>query len=169
MGSLSYAKQIPFDHIMWGDRNGEDKYIVKRQTTVQPTSITSSSTPILSGSVTGTSVQSGSGIPVSSQPTSAGPNPHDPVCTNSPLTRACWVDGFSVAADFDKKWPITGNTVSYNLELVNTTCNPDGNGDRVCLLFNGQYPGPTIRASKYSLSGTNFLGKLLTERQVGVT
>jgi len=27
------------------------------------------------------------------------------------------------------------------------TCNPDGNGDRLCLLINNQYPGPTIRAT----------------------
>ncbi|KAI9653733.1 MAG: hypothetical protein M1821_006927 [Bathelium mastoideum] len=45
------------------------------------------------------------------------------------------------------KWPNTGNTVFYNLEVTNTTCNPDGNGDRICMLFNNQYPGPTIRAN----------------------
>lgn len=34
------------------------------------------------------------------------------------------------------------------LNLRNTTCNPDGGGERTCLLVNDQYPGPTIEASK---------------------
>lgn len=40
----------------------------------------------------------------------------------------------------------------YTFEITNTTCDPDGgigNGGRVCLLVNGQYPGPTIFGSKY--------------------
>ncbi|KAK4496153.1 hypothetical protein PRZ48_012132 [Zasmidium cellare] len=71
----------------------------------------------------------------------------DGACTNGPLTRACWSDGFSIATDFDQKFPTTGNTVTYNLEITNGTCNPDGHGERICFLINGQYPGPTIRAS----------------------
>src|SRR6266567_1788900 len=59
----------------------------------------------------------------------------DSACTNGPLTRHCWSNGYSVATDFDAKWPTTGRTVSYNLEITNTTCNPDGNGARPCLLF----------------------------------
>ncbi|KAI9664629.1 MAG: hypothetical protein M1821_006075 [Bathelium mastoideum] len=71
----------------------------------------------------------------------------DPQCTNGPTTRSCWSNGFSIATDFDQKHPNTGKTVTYNLEITNTTCNPDGNGDRVCMLINGQYPGPTITAN----------------------
>ncbi|KAL9095130.1 MAG: hypothetical protein Q9165_002733 [Trypethelium subeluteriae] len=52
-----------------------------------------------------------------------------------------------IATDFDKKWPSTGKTVSYNIEVTNTTCNPDGTGSKLCFLFNNQYPGPTIRAN----------------------
>lgn len=40
-----------------------------------------------------------------------------------------------------------GKTVTYDLTITNSTCNPDGHGERLCLLINGQYPGPTIRAS----------------------
>ncbi|KAF1991807.1 multicopper oxidase [Aulographum hederae CBS 113979] len=71
----------------------------------------------------------------------------DSACTNGPLTRSCWSNGYNVATDFDAKWPTTGKTVSVTLDLKNTTCNPDGNGDRICLLFNGVYPGPTITAN----------------------
>lgn len=71
----------------------------------------------------------------------------DTACTNGPLTRACWSNGYSIATDFDQKFPTTGNTVTYNLELTNGTCHPDGHGQRLCLLINNQYPGPTIRAT----------------------
>lgn len=68
-------------------------------------------------------------------------------CSNNAANRACWTSGFNIATDFDKGFPSTGNTVYYNLELTNGTCNPDGHGARQCLLFNGQYPGPVIRAT----------------------
>lgn len=68
-------------------------------------------------------------------------------CSNNPTNRACWTSGFNIATDFDKTFPSTGNTVYYNLELTNGTCNPDGHRARQCLLFNGQYPGPVIRAT----------------------
>ncbi|GAM83354.1 hypothetical protein ANO11243_013410 [Dothideomycetidae sp. 11243] len=71
----------------------------------------------------------------------------DPTCTPGPHSRACWSSGYSIATDFDKKSPTTGKTVSYSLEVTNTTCNPDGNGAQPCLLVNGQYPGPTIQAN----------------------
>lgn len=70
----------------------------------------------------------------------------DPTCTPGPHNRACWYNGYSVATDFDKKSPTTGKTVSYHLEITNTTCNPDGNGPQQCMLINNQYPGPTIQA-----------------------
>lgn len=31
-------------------------------------------------------------------------------CTNAPLTRNCWSPGYTVADDFDVKWPTTGVT-----------------------------------------------------------
>jgi FtsP/CotA-like multicopper oxidase with cupredoxin domain len=37
-------------------------------------------------------------------------------------------------------------TRNYDFQITNTTCNPDGNGDRYCLLINNQYPGPTVVA-----------------------
>jgi len=67
-------------------------------------------------------------------------------CSNTPLTRQCWGDGYSIATDFDTKWPNTGVTRRYNFQITNTTCNPDGNATRYCLLVNEQLPGPTIFA-----------------------
>lgn len=71
----------------------------------------------------------------------------DAACTNGPFSRACWYNGYSIATDFDQKFPTTGNTVTYDLTITNSTCNPDGHGARLCLLINGVYPGPTIRAT----------------------
>ena len=39
----------------------------------------------------------------------------DTVCTNTPEFRNCWQDGYSVATDFDKKWPTTGKTVTVGV------------------------------------------------------
>lgn len=39
----------------------------------------------------------------------------DSACTNGPLTRSCWSNGYSVATDFDAKWPNTGVTRSVSL------------------------------------------------------
>lgn len=67
----------------------------------------------------------------------------DPECVHGPQTRRCWSGGYSVATDFDLKHPETTVTRSYTLTITNSTCNPDGNGERLCQLINGQYPGPT--------------------------
>ena len=72
----------------------------------------------------------------------------DPQCTNGPTSRACWSNGYSIATDFDQKWPTTGHTRDYDLIITNTTCNPDGHTARTCMLINGQYPGPAIEAGK---------------------
>ncbi|KAM3081222.1 laccase, multicopper oxidase, benzenediol:oxygen oxidorectuctase [Clarireedia jacksonii] len=69
----------------------------------------------------------------------------DPACTNSPFTRSCWGNGFSIATDFDTKHPNTGVTRKYNLEITNTTLAPDG-FSRLVMAINGQYPGPTLYA-----------------------
>lgn len=84
---------------------------------------------------------------VEKRATSTSTRVPDAACTNGPLTRSCWQNGYSVATDFDLKFPTGGATITYNLEITNGTCNPDGNGPRLCLLVNGQYPGPTIRAT----------------------
>lgn len=72
----------------------------------------------------------------------------DSACKNGPYTRMCWENGFSVATDFDQKFPLTGNTVTYDLEIKNTTCNPDGMEERTCLMINDQYPGQFIRKQR---------------------
>ncbi|KAI5259314.1 hypothetical protein E4T42_00069 [Aureobasidium subglaciale] len=91
------------------------------------------------------------------------PDDADTECDNTAQSRQCWVldfdilehstlttsqgGGFSIATDFDKKWPDTGKTVPYTLDITNTTLNPDGTGDRLVMLINNQYPGPVIRAN----------------------
>ncbi|KAK4496969.1 hypothetical protein PRZ48_011418 [Zasmidium cellare] len=72
---------------------------------------------------------------------------HSPTCTHNNLSRQCWEGGYSIVNDFDLSHPTTGKTVSYNLEISNSTCNPDGHVARICMLVNGQYPGPTLRAA----------------------
>lgn len=69
----------------------------------------------------------------------------DAACTNGPNTRACWRTGYSIATDFDAKAPPSGKTVTYNLEITNTTLAPDG-VSRMVMAINGQYPGPTLVA-----------------------
>lgn len=71
----------------------------------------------------------------------------DSACKNTALTRQCWDNGFSIATDFDTKWPDTGVTRKYDFQISNTTCNPDGNSTRYCLLVNNQLPGPTVIAN----------------------
>ena len=73
--------------------------------------------------------------------------PPDAACSNGPATRSCWGNGFSIATNYDSTWPNTGKVVRYNLEVTNTTMNLDGGRVRPIYAINGQYPGPTIRAS----------------------
>lgn len=145
-------------HYLWGpDRMGK---MVKRAATssktTSKTTIKSSTTKVATSSskktTTTTAKSSSTTAKVSSSSTVASSSSStslvaDSACTNGPLTRSCWSSGFSIATDFDQKHPTTGKTVSYNLEITNTTCNPDGNGDQQCLLVNNQLPGPVIRAS----------------------
>ncbi|KAF4552671.1 Multicopper oxidase-like protein 1 [Elsinoe fawcettii] len=70
----------------------------------------------------------------------------DGQCEHGPRNRACWGNGFSVATDFDLKHPAAGKTRTYNLEVTEVECNPDGNAAQKCQLINGQYPGPLIYA-----------------------
>ena len=172
MASVSFAIQIPFDHIMWGENGAGGDHLIKRTTTAKVAAASSSTATILSGSVAPASSSSAAPTTPSAasavSPSASASRAADSTCTNSPLTRSCWYSGFSIATDFDAKWPNTGKTVSYNLELTNTTCNPDGNGDRICLLFNNQYPGPLIRASKSCPMKTLRILVALTGMQVGV-
>lgn len=68
-------------------------------------------------------------------------------CVNSPTTRGCWKDGFSIHTDFDLEVPYTGNTITYNWEITSSTCDPDGAGARACFRVHGEYPGPVLRAT----------------------
>ncbi|KAF2196616.1 hypothetical protein GQ43DRAFT_382858 [Delitschia confertaspora ATCC 74209] len=70
-----------------------------------------------------------------------------PICINSPTSRNCWAPGFDINTNVYTKTPTTAQTKSFDLSITNTTCNPDGNGARVCMLINNQYPGPTITAN----------------------
>lgn len=49
-------------------------------------------------------------VAVEAEPEVAEIEERDTVCTNGPLTRNCWASGYSVATDFDTKWPTTGHT-----------------------------------------------------------
>ncbi|RMZ88774.1 hypothetical protein DV736_g3991, partial [Chaetothyriales sp. CBS 134916] len=70
----------------------------------------------------------------------------DSPCTNTPKTRGCWGEGYSIATNYDAEGPMTGRVVSYELEVQNVTdFAPDG-VVRPMMVINGQYPGPTIRA-----------------------
>ncbi|KAF4631995.1 hypothetical protein G7Y89_g6136 [Cudoniella acicularis] len=107
-----------------------------------------SSTAVFSPSASSgstSSSSSGSSKTSSSSPSSTS-LVADSQCTNGPFTRQCWGGGFSIATDYDTAWPVTGNTVSYHLEITNTTMAPDGY-ERLVMAINGQYPGPTIYAN----------------------
>jgi FtsP/CotA-like multicopper oxidase with cupredoxin domain len=67
-------------------------------------------------------------------------------CENGPGSRNCWSDGFDIDTNYYNSWPDTGNTVSYDLHVTDTFCNPDGSGGKICQLINGQTPGPVIHA-----------------------
>ena len=59
--------------------------------------------------------------------------------------------------------------MQYNFDITEGTCNPDGGGSRECMLVNGQYPGPTVSASKESLKLVvlEVQDPLLIRRQTG--
>ena len=119
----------------------------KTTTSTKTTSTKTTSTETSSTTTKSSSSSSSSSSKSSSSSSSTSSLVADSQCTNSPTSRNCWSNGYSVATDFDEKWPTTGRTVKYTLTLSNTTCNPDGNGERVCLLVNNQYPGPTLYAN----------------------
>ncbi|KIW01054.1 uncharacterized protein PV09_07568 [Verruconis gallopava] len=66
-------------------------------------------------------------------------------CTNGASSRQCWSEGFDASTDFTKKWPETGKVVTYELEATSEIMSPDGFA-RPMMVFNKQYPGPTIEA-----------------------
>jgi Multicopper oxidase len=80
------------------------------------------------------------------QAASTSTAPPDAQCTNGPTSRQCWGNGYSIATNYDAVWPNTGKVVKYTLEVTNTTMALDG-FPRLVMAINGQYPGPTIRAS----------------------
>ncbi|KAF2640030.1 laccase precursor [Massarina eburnea CBS 473.64] len=84
--------------------------------------------------------------PIRAEPLAIIPNALEKkqTCTNSPTNRNCWLPGYDANTDQYTSWPNTGVIVRKTLVITNTTCNPDGNGERVCLLVDGSLPGPTI-------------------------
>lgn len=66
-------------------------------------------------------------------------------CDNSATDRSCWGD-YDLTTDYYNTVPDTGVTVTYYLEITNTTASPDG-FERQVLLINGTMPGPTIEAN----------------------
>ena len=100
----------------------------------------------IGGALLGLSIPFVSGTPFRAEPLDYSPAPvleKKQACTNGPTSRNCWSDGFDSTTDMYTSWP-TGKTVTYDLSITNTTCNPDGQQSRVCMLINNQYPGPTI-------------------------
>ncbi|PVH70990.1 multicopper oxidase [Cadophora sp. DSE1049] len=65
-------------------------------------------------------------------------------CVNSASDRSCWGD-YDLTTDYYNEVPDTGVTREYYLELVNTTASLDG-VERMVLLVNGTFPGPTLFA-----------------------
>lgn len=80
----SLAEFIRPENILWGPQGTAGAGLVKRAST------TTSSTAVSTSRVA------------------------DSACTNGPLTRSCWSSGFSIATDFDLKWPDTGVTRSVS-------------------------------------------------------
>ena len=78
--------------------------------------------------------------------TATSTRPADTACTHGPAKRSCWGNGFSVNTNYDAEWPKTGKIVRYTLDVQNTTMAVDGIS-RPVYAINGQFPGPTIRAS----------------------
>lgn len=68
-------------------------------------------------------------------------------CENGPQSRSCWTGDFTVETDSEERWPNTGKTVHYDLNISNMTLAPDGTL-RSMLVINGQYPGPVLTASR---------------------
>lgn len=81
---VSFAEHIPPNHILWGEKGPPGATLVPK-----PRVPRSVSEP----------------LPLEER---------DTPCTNAPLTRSCWASGYSVATDFDAKWPSTGRTVSVS-------------------------------------------------------
>lgn len=163
--AVSANQPIPQDHYLWGPGGKPTslKYVRRARTptttaktTVKTTSSSvKTSTKTSSSSATANALVVTSSSKTSSSTTSSSTTSSsttslvaDSQCTNSPTSRNCWKDGYSVATDFDEKWPTTGRTVKYTLNIANTTCDPDGSSPgRICLLVNDQYPGPTLYAN----------------------
>jgi len=71
--------------------------------------------------------------------------PRQTACSNGPDSRQCWSEGFDINTEFAEKFPDTGKVVKYTLEATTETMSPDG-VPREMMVFNKQYPGPTIEA-----------------------
>ncbi|KAM7191610.1 laccase [Naviculisporaceae sp. PSN 640] len=71
-----------------------------------------------------------------------------PTC-NHECNRGCWSNGFDVLSDWESKWPITGKTNIYELEIteVDEWVGPDGVVKHGAMLINGGFPGPVLRGN----------------------
>jgi len=58
---------------------------------------------------------------------------------------ATWC-GLTTATDYYQEWPKTCKKISCSLEVTNTTVAPDGIS-RLGMIYNNQFPGPTIEAN----------------------
>ena len=79
---ISSAEYIPPNHILWGEKGPPGATLLPQARVIR--SISES-------------------LPLEER---------DTACVNSPVTRSCWAGGYSIATDFDAKWPPAGRTVS---------------------------------------------------------
>jgi FtsP/CotA-like multicopper oxidase with cupredoxin domain len=75
----------------------------------------------------------------------AAPTEKRASCANTATSRNCWGD-YDINTDYYTDGPTTGNTVTYNWEITETTGAPDGY-ERSMMLINGQFPGPLVEAN----------------------
>jgi hypothetical protein len=54
--------------------------------------------------------------------------------------------GFDINTNYYENTPITCNVVTYEFDITEATASPDGY-ERFVMLVNGEFPGPTIKAS----------------------
>ncbi|KAJ9623971.1 laccase, multicopper oxidase, benzenediol:oxygen oxidorectuctase [Taxawa tesnikishii (nom. ined.)] len=86
-------------------------------------------------------------------------------CVNTALTRNCWSNGFTIATDFDQKWPQTGKTVPLTFDIDHASMVLDGNdtNPKDVITINGKYPGPTVYANWGDTLQITVNNKLTTE------
>lgn len=84
LATRSMAEHMAADHYLWGPGGAVNHAKMEKRATTTTTSSTSSTSRVA-----------------------------DSACTNNALTRSCWSSGYSVATDFDAKWPTSGSQTRY--------------------------------------------------------